>query len=341
MALSGKQKAAVLLMSLDAATAAELVKGLDDNVVDELANELSYLNATDFKSDGRSSKIVRQFHNSLETRETFRLNTFLYEVLKSTVGQEKAGSIQTQIQDLLCNRDPFVSICSVDSRTLAFVLGKEHPQTIAVVLSELPAQKKHQVLSLLDGSIQVSVVARMGDCNAMTAEEKALVAEEICRRLNPVAIENTGKPLQSYSEQSLREVALIVRGFDKEIRDGLLGTIHDKDHRAGEMVAELMIIWADIPQVTDKSLREALNRVDVNTIALALHKASEEITNKIRSVFAEQIVAIDEQALCISALGQEDIDKARERIIRVLRRMNDQNELVFIDEGSEVYDIVG
>lgn len=342
MALTGKQKAALLLMSLDAATAAELVKGLDDDVVKELAAELSSLDDADFKGGRKSTGIVRQFHRSLEAQESFQFSGFLGEVLKSTVGKEKAGQIQSEIRDILCNHDPFLLICSVDARTLALVLQNEHPQTIAIVLSALPAAKKLEVLGFLDGSIRVSVIGRMSDCRAMTAEAKALAAEEVCGRLNVIAIESTGRPLPTWSQQSLRKVALIVRQFDKEIRDGLLGAIRDKDRRAGELIAKLMVIWADVPNVTDKSLQEALSRIDANTIALAVRNADQAIANKIKSVLSEgAIAALDEQALLMSAGGDEDIEKAREQIVGILRQMNDNCELVFIDNGSDVYGTVG
>jgi flagellar motor switch protein FliG len=336
LALTGKQKAAMLLMSLDAATAAELVKGLDDKVVRELAVELAYLDAADFKSS-KSTKIVRQFHHSLKVRETFQLNGFLDEVLKSTVGEEKAGQIQAQIQEVLCNRDPLISIRSVDPQTLALVLAYEHPQTIAVVLSELPAEKMMEVLNFLDGGTRVGVAGRMSSCEKMTAEAKALIAEAVCERLESLIDGRTDKPLPSWSEQSLRKVAVIVRDLDKEIRDGLLNAIHGKDPRAGEMVAELMIIWADIPHVTDGSLQEVLRGVDANKLALALHEADEAIIQKIRSNLSERAVAaLDEKASLISAPGNEDIEDARREIVRVLREMNEKSELVFMENGCDV-----
>jgi len=337
MALTGKQKAAMLLMSLDTATAVELVKDLDAELVQELAVELAYLDAAGVKSGNKSNKIVRQFHHSLQAGDTFRLNGFLDEVLKSTVGEEKAGQIQTEIQDVLCNRDPFVSICSADAQTLALVLGSEHPLTIAVVLSELPAPKRLAVLNFLDGGIRVSVIGRMSDCGTMTAEAKALVAEEVYGRLNAIAIHSTGKPLPSWSEQSLRKVALIVRDLDKEIRDGLLGAICGKDRLAGEMVAELMIIWTDIQEVTDKSLQEALGGVDANKLALALHDSDKAIAEKIRSnLSGRAVAAVDEQASLISAPREKDIEGAREQIVRILREFNETSGLTFMEEGCDV-----
>jgi flagellar motor switch protein FliG len=337
LALTGKQKAAMLLMSLDAATAAELVKGLDDKVVRELTAELAYLDASDLKNSKKSTKIVRQFHHSLKARETFQLNGFLDEVLKSTVGQEKAEQIQARIQEVLCNRDPFISIRSVDPQTLALVLAYEHPQTTAVVLSGLPAKKMIEVLNFLDGGTRVGVAGRMSSCKKMTAEAKALIAEAVCERLESLVAGRADKPLPSWSEQSLRKVAVIVRDLGKEIRDGLLNAIRGKDRRAGEMVTELMIIWADIPHVTDKSLRKVLKGIGAKKLALSLHEADEAIIQKIRSNLSERAVAaLDEETSLISAPGNKDIEDARGQIVRILREMNEKSELVFMKDRCDI-----
>jgi len=337
LALTGKQKAAMLLMSLDAATAAELVKGLDEEVVRKLAVELAYLDAADFKSNDNSNKIVRQFHHSLRAGETFQLSGFLDEVLKSTVGQKKAEQIQARIQQVMCNPDPFGSIRSADPQTLASILANERPQTTAVILSELPAKKMLKVLNFLDGGSRISVAGRMSSCKKMTAEAKAIIAEAICERLEVVTGGSAEKPLPSWTEQSLRKIAVIVRDLGKEIRNGLLNAIFGEDCRAVEMVAELMVIWADVPNVTDRSLQKVLKGIDANKLALALYEADEEIIDKIRSNLSEQAVtALDEQASLISAPGDGDVENARDRIIRILREVKDKGELVFMNDGCDV-----
>ena len=331
MALTGKQKAAMLLMSLDAATAAELLKGLDDRVVRELAVELAYLDADDLKNSSESNKIIRQFHHSLKTREIFQIDGFLGEVLKSTVGQERASQIQARIQHILCNPDPFITIRSVDPQILASLLEQEHPVTIAVILSGLSSEKMIEVLGFLDGGTRVSVIGRMNGCGKITSETKTLIAEAVCERLEAVVNRNDTKPLPPWPEQSLREVAVIVREFDKEIRDGLLSAIHSKDCRVSEMIAELMIIWADIPHVTEDALQEVLRKVDVKNLALALHGADEAIVQKIRSNLSERAVAaLDEEASFTSAPDNEDIEEARGRIVRILHEMNDKRDNVFM-----------
>lgn len=333
MALTGRQKAAMLLTSLDAATAAEMVKGLGAEVVQELAVELAYLDATGLRSSEQSAEIVQQFCSSLESEKTFDLGSFLNELLNSTVGGEKAGQIQTAIQGMLQKRDPFLSIRSVDPQTMASVLETEHPQAAAVVLSELPAKKSSEVIGLLGEGVRVSTISRMTSCEAVTAEAKVRIAEMVCRRLEDITAGDADKMEAARPEESLRKVAVILRNLDKEVRDGLLSAIKERDADVAEMVGNLMIIWEDIPQVVDRSLQEALRGVDAKKLALALTKADEEIAQKIKSNISERAVAtVDEEASLMSSPKGGDVEDARAEIVGILREMNENGELAFMEE---------
>ncbi len=333
MALTGRQKAAMLLMSLDAGTAAELVKGLDPEVVQELAVELAYLNAVGLRGSERSAEVVQQFCTSLQSEETFHFGNFLSEMLRSTVGGEQAGLIQTQIQGLLQKRDPFLPIRSADPQIMASVLAGEHPQAAAVVLSELPARKSSDVMGLLDDDVRLSIIGRMTGGEPVTAEARVRIAEMVCSRLDVAASGGAGEGGAARPEQALRKVAVILRNLGKEVREGLLGAIEEKDSDAAEDVRNLMIIWEDVPQVVDRSMQEALRGIDAKKLALALQKADEEIAEKIRSNISERAVAtVDEESSLMSAPKGEDIEGAREEIVRVLREMNEKGELAFVEE---------
>ena len=333
MALTGRQKAAMLLMSLDAGTATELVKGLDPEVVQELAVELAYLNATGLRGSARSAEVVQQFCNSLRSEESFHFGNFLSEMLKNTVGGEQAGLIQAQIQGLLQKRDPFLPIRSADPQILASVLAGEHPQAAAVVLSELPAKKSSEVMGLLDEAVRLSIISRMTGGETVTAEARVRIAEMVCSSLDVATSGDAGDEGAARPEQSLRKVAVILRNIGKGIRDGLLGAIEEKDTDVAENVRNLMIIWEDIPQVVDRSMQDALRGIDAKKLAMALQKADEAIVKKIRSNISERAVAtVDEEASLMSAPKSEDIEDAREEVVRILREMNEKGELAFIEE---------
>lgn len=333
MALTGKQKAAMLLMSLDAATAAELTKGLDSGAVQELAVELAYLDAAGMRTREQSADIMKQFCSSLLASEEFHLNRFLNEMLISAVGHEKTEQIQTQIQDLLNKRDPFISIRSAQPESIAAVLASEHPQAAAVVLSELSAKKSSAVLGHLSEDVRQNAINRMASQDTVTAEARVRIAETICKRLEAMSTDEINEPQAVQSEQSLRKVAVILRNLSQEIRDGLLDVLTKKDAKVGEKVANLMIIWTDILHVADRSLQGALRGIDAKKLALALHKADEAISDKIRSNISERAVAtVDEEISLMSDPKDKDVEAAREEIVNTLREMNKKGELRFVEE---------
>ena len=329
MVLTGKQKAAMLLMSLDASTAAELLKGVDPETIQELAVEATYLDVSGFRTPLQSTHVARQFYLSLEQKQGFQLKDFLNAMLKSTVGQEKAERIQNQIQELLQRRDPFIPIRQADTKVLASVLVKEHPQAIAVVLSELSAKKSSEIMGLLSEDARLNVVTRMTGGQLVASEARARIAQMVCRQLEtPAAQSTTGG-----QDQSMRKVAVMLRNLEKEIRDGLVSNIIQKDSQAGSKVVELMVIWEDILEVTDRSLQQALREIDSQKLAMALVNAEEAVVTKIKSNISERAAAaIDEETSLMSSPSKGDIEEARNDVVSVLRELNEKGELAFVEE---------
>jgi flagellar motor switch protein FliG len=330
--LKGKQKAAMLLMGLDAPTAGELLKGMDSQMVQELALELSYLDASGYRDSKESIELAMDFCNHLRGGDTFQFKRFLDEMLKNAVGGDKAQQIQKEIGDLLHRRDPFMPIRSVDPKVLAKSLENEHPQAIGVVLAELDAKKSSEVLSLLGEGVRLSVISRMTSKETVGIEARLRIAKMVNDRLKALTGAAAAGTAQPAADQSLRKVAVILRNLVKEVRDGLLGAIREKDGSAADKVAELMIIWEDILFVTDKSLQQALRGVDAKKLALALTNADAAIKQKIRSNISERASAmVDEETSLMASPKKEDIAAAREELVKTLREMNIKGELMFIE----------
>ncbi|HSV98626.1 MAG TPA: FliG C-terminal domain-containing protein [Sedimentisphaerales bacterium] len=332
MPLTGKQRAALLLTTLDAATAAELLKGVDTKTVQELAVELSYLDAAGQRSDRQSADVARQFAKSLQKDSAFSFKTFLKEMLRSTVGEDQARRIQQEIQDLLQKRDPFMSIRSADMQSLRAALEAEHPQAIAVVLSELPPRRGSEVLGRLSEDVRVSVISRMTSVGNVAPEARMRIAQMIRTRLEAAGTQNAGA-IQTRPEQALRKVAVIVRNLDKEVRDGVLEAIGQKDQEAAENIANLMIMWEDLPIVGDRCVQQALRGLDERKLALALHEAPDEFSSKIKSNISERAATmVAEEASLMSSPKKEDVREAREKIVAAMRELNRKGELTFEEE---------
>jgi flagellar motor switch protein FliG len=322
----------MLLMGLDAPTAGELLKGMDSATVQELALELAYLDASGYRESKESIELARDFCNYLRSGEGFQFKRFLEEMLKNAVGGEKAQQIQREIINLLQKRDPFMSIRSIGAEVLAKAMENEHPQAIGVVLSELDARKSSEVLSRLGEGMRLSVISRMTAKETVGVEAKLRIAKMISDRLKAQTGAAGTAAAQPAAEQSLRKVAIILRNLTKELRDGMLGAIREKDSAAADKVAELMIIWEDIPLVTDRSIQQALRGIDAKKLALALTNADATIKQKIRSNISERANAsVDEETSLMRAPQKDDIAASREEIVKIIREMNVKGELMFVE----------
>ena len=334
MALTGRQKAALLLTTLDVATAAELLKGVDTRTIQELAVELSYFDAAGHRNAQQAADIARRFCESLQDASAFHFKSFLREMLRNTVGEENAKQIQREIQGLLQKRDPFITIRLADPDHLATVLETAHPQAVAVVLSELPPKKSSEILGRLGEGMRVSAISRMTSIGSVTPEAKARIAQMVRKGIDAMGTGGEAvTAIQTRPEQSLRKVAVIVRNLDKEVRDGVLEAIQQKDKEAGEKVARLMIVWDDIPLIDDRSLQQALRGIDERQLALSLQAVPEDVADKIKGNISERAAAlVDEETSLMSAPKKEDTHQARDKIVNALRDLNKKGELSFVEE---------
>jgi len=314
-------------------TAAEMLKGIDAKTVQELAVELSYLDAAGQRNDKQTADVARQFCKSLQQDSGFSFRCFLKEMLRNTVGEEHARRIQQEIQDLLQKRDPFMPIRSTDVQALTTALEAEHPQAIAVVLSELPPRRGSEVLKQLSEEVRVSVISRMTSVGSVTPEARLRIAQMVLSRLGAAGGGGQGGAIQVRPEQALRKVAVIVRNLEKEVRDGVLEAIGQKDQEAAENIANLMVLWEDLLQVGDRSLQQALRGLDERQLALALYEAPEETAAKIKSNISERAAAmVTEEASLMATPKKDDVKQAREKIVTAMRELNRKGELMFEEE---------
>jgi flagellar motor switch protein FliG len=324
-------------MSLDSETANELIKDLPAEKVEELALELTQLEASGEVTAKEQTKVAREFYKNLQKEEGgsnlsgFGVRGFINKMLGSAVGQEKAKQIQSRIKKVTEKKDLFSEIRLAGADELLVALENEHPQTIATVLSELPAKKSQEVLLLLSEDIRTQVVCRMTNQEAPGRGVIEKIATMVTNRLKSfegdVVVEKPGK-----WEESLRKLAIVLNGLEKELRDKLLDDIKKKDEEACKKIRNLMVTWEDIPDIADRSLQETLRSVDTKILAVALFGAEEEIIQKIRSNISERVAAtLDEETSLMQEPLPKEILEAREGVVNPLREANEQDKLRFVN----------
>ena len=253
MPLTGKQKAARLLMGLDAATAAELLKGIDTEMVQELAVELAYLDATGYQGGKQGTQIARQFCNSLRTDQKHRFKSCLEQMITNNADEQITEQNSIQTKDLQQEIDPFASIRLLDPQTIALVLEKEHPRSVAVVLSELAPEKSSDVIDHLGRGVRFSAVRRMTTCKNMAVETKAQIAKTVCERLKAFTIDDTNGTEPTRLERFTGKIAMIMRRMSKDLRVALLTSTRARKVIAEEIKNEDTSVQKLIPDESNRT----------------------------------------------------------------------------------------
>jgi flagellar motor switch protein FliG len=345
--MTGKRKAAMLLMSLDPGTAAELLKGMNTTTVHDIAVEVAYLEQSGYRADAHSGAVVKEFCETLVKRQDAKPKSFLGHMLTSAVGKDKANEITAQIQNAVKQRDPFMAIREMTVERLVSGLKGEHPQVVATILLELPLKKSMEIVGMLEDSSRAEAVRRMTNPEAVPWEAKLKMAAMVEKKIALVIEKERSKQqaaaasapvaaaattTETKQESPLRKVALLLRGLGKELREGLVKNIEEKNEELAAGVMEQMVLWEDIPLIKDRSLQESLKGSDPKQLATMFIKADEAIVRKIRSNISERAAAmVDEETSFMKDVPKEEIAKAREAMVATLRELNTKGQIAFQD----------
>ena len=332
MAYTGRQKAAALLMNLDKATATKLLSGLPSEDVEEIGVELARLDASGQRDLQEEERITQTFVDTLAKghNPAANIRSFLNETLLTSVDKDKAEQINSRITKASRGKDPFAAIRSASTDELVLALEGEHPQTAAVVLSEMSPVKGQEVLSLLSEELRNKAVCKMTNQDIVQSGVRERMASMVSAKLKTFE----GETLQErpeVKEQNLRKLALVLSGLEQELRDQLLDEIKNHDEEMLATVRRLMVTWNDIPSIADRSLQEALRGIDANRLAVALYGADEQIAKKIRSNISERAAAmLDEETGLLQEPLPKEIAEAQDEVCKPLRDANEEGKLRFM-----------
>ena len=328
---NGIRKAAMLLMDLPPATAAELLRCLAPDTITRVVAELAYLQSAPPSDDLTGA--VREFSGLVTKKNARAMGGLAKQILETTLGAAQAQETMHKVQELLHQRDPFGPIRAASPQVLATAMKGEAPQVTAMVLVELPPAKSAQLMALLPEELGTQAVQCMAAGLQTAPEVRRRVADMIASRL--VRKDGQIEVIVDGREGQLRKVAVLVRGLEKPLRDALLAALTAQDTESAGMIRRLMVSWEDLVLVGDRALQEVLRTVDARKLAMALVKADPVVVQKIRSNISERAGAmVDEEASLLSSPKAQDTKACREAILEALRALNDRGELPLSTEEA-------
>ncbi len=318
------RKAAVFMVSIGQEASSKIFRHLSEEEIEILSAEISKL---DNVSSADLATVDDEFHQMVLAAEYITSGGFGYaqEILESALGESRALEIIRRVQSTLQVKG-FSVLDNVDMNQLMAFLQKEHPQTIALVLSQMPPGQSANVLTELAPNVQVDVVYRIAKMDRVTPETLSAVEKVLESHIDFSSGTSKFGGVKSAAEM----LNMVGARFEKHI---LSGIARESSDMAIE-IKNLMFVFEDIINLDDRSIQKILKEVDNRELAMALKLVSEELKTKILANMSKRAAEmIVEELDYMGPVRLREVEEVQQRVVDIIRRLEDEGEIV-VTSGS-------
>lgn len=327
--LSGKEKAAIFLITIGPEKSAKIFKHLNEEEIEELTLQIANMKTVSSKE---KEKILEDFYQLAVAQEYIAEGGINYakEILEKALGKDMAIEIINRLTSSLQVR-PFEFIRKADPNQLLNYIENEHPQTIALILSYLRPNQASHILANLPNEKQAEVVRRIA----------------IMDRTSPDIIKEVEKVLETKfsgilaqdftSTGGIQSVVDILNSVDRGTEKNIMEQLDRMDTELSEEIRKRMFVFEDIVTLDNRSIQRIIREIDNSQWAIALKGASEEVKEVIFSNMSKRLVEmIKEDIEFMGPVRLRDIEDAQQNIVNVIRKLEEDGEIIIPRGGTEI-----
>jgi len=327
--LTGIQKAAILFITLGPDASSGIIKKLPEKDIQKITYEIA--NIVSVKADQRQS-ILDEFMEMNKAKD-FLLEggvDYARNLLSKALGTSRAKEILDKVMEETQQYRPFSIARKADAHQLLNVISNEHPQTIALIMCYMQPDKAAQIMSALPLDLQSEVSYRIATMSSISP----MVIKEIEKVLNGKlsSVIRTDSTVVGGIESLVDILNQVDRTTEKNITEGL----EREDAELAEKIKESMFVFEDIITLDDVSIQRILREIDTKDLSLALKGCSEEVANSIFKNQSKRAAAsLKEDMEFLGPVRLMDVEKAQQKIVGILRRLDEAGEIVLSRGGED------
>ncbi|WP_079709444.1 flagellar motor switch protein FliG [Paraliobacillus ryukyuensis] len=326
--LTGKQKAAILLISLGPDVSAQVYKHLTEEEIEKLTLEISSVQKVE--SDQKEN-ILEEFHQIALAQDYISQGGINYAktVLEKALGQDQATSIISRLTSSLQVK-PFDFARKADPGQILNFIQNEHPQTIALVLSYLEKEQAGQILSELPQEMQADIAKRIAIMDSTSPEIINEVEQILERKLSATVT-------QDYTQTGgIQAVVEVLNGVDRSTERTILDALEIQDPELAEEIKKRMFVFEDIVTLDNRAIQRVVREVENDDLRLALKVASDEVKEVAFSNMSQRMAeTFKEEMEFMGPVRLRDVEEAQTRIVSAIRRLEEVGEIVIARGGGD------
>src|SRR5690606_37935366 len=326
--LTGRQKAAVLLIALGPEHAAQVFKHLRDDEIESITWEIANMPHVEPEV---THEVLEEFDQLALAKEYINQGGLEYarEVLEKAVGPQRAAALIERLTASLQVR-PFDFARKTDPAQLLNFIQNEHPQTISLIMAHLHPDQAGAILSALPPDRQVEVARRLATLDRTSPEVLEEIESSLEKRLASFV-------RQEYTAVGGIEVAVeVLNRVDRQTERTILEALEEQDPELAEEIKKRMFVFEDIVTLDNRALRKVISEVDMSVWALALKIASEDVAERIFSNMSKRAAEmLREEIEYLGPVRLRDVEEAQQRIVATIRRLEEVGEIIIARGGED------
>ncbi|MGN7611677.1 flagellar motor switch protein FliG [Magnetococcales bacterium HHB-1] len=332
MHLTGKEKAAVFVLSLPDDDAKKLLDGMSEEEIRELSRTIARMGNMphDVVRDVRMEFLERFEQQQFDVRGGMqKVKALIFNVL----GKDKGRQILKELQQGPKNT-PWEILNTMEPTLVASFLGSEHPQSIALILSQLQPEQASFVLDYLAPDVQQEVIYRMAKLGNLPPGALEDIEESLLTEL-----EALGAARGLYTQEGgggVQKVAELLNQMSRETSDKLLAFLDEEDNPLAEEVRKEMFLFEDLLLMDDKSFQTLLREVSNDELLTALKGTDDRLREKFFGNMSERAAdMLREDLEMMGPVKITDVESAQQSILKVARKLEEAGTIVIMGKGTD------
>jgi len=327
--MSGTEKAALLLMTLGEREAAEVLKYMEANEVQQLGTAMATLKSV---SRNDADQVLDIFILDVEDQTALGMDTETYvrKLLGNAFGASKANAF---IERIVTGDDAkgLDALKWMSSREVVDIIQDEHPQIIAIVLAYLDSAQGAEVVEKLPEELRSDIVMRVA---RLTDIQQSALAEIESLIASKSADTSRGGTRKVGGD---KVAAGIVNALKPERGEKLLEEIKVKNEELSVRIQEMMFVFETLLEVDDRGIQALLREVSNDLLVVALKGCDPEISDKILGNMSKRAATLLREDMDAKGpIKLSDVEQSQKEILDVARRLADAGD-INLGQGGEEY----
>jgi flagellar motor switch protein FliG len=328
MSDEGLQDAAILLMSLGEAEAAEVFKFLSPKEVQKLGEAIA---RTKSVPRDRVEEVINRFSGVAASQSLLVEDSgdYVRLVLKRALGDDKATLL---IDRILQGGDisGIEGLKWMDAVSVAELLRNEHPQIVAAIMVHLDPDQAADVLKNLTERQRNEVMMRVA---TMEGIQPAALKD-----LNEVmfqVLSGTDR-VRKASLGGVKTAAEMINLLGSAIEGTVIESIRNHDPDLAQRIMDKMFVFDDIMNLDDKAIQLVLKELPSEVLISALKGAQPELKDKILANMSSRAAeTLREDLESRGPMRLSEVEAQQKEVLKVVRRLSDEGQIALGGAGDD------